>query len=168
MKKYYPIDFDEKGKAILGEARNTPTSNGFIPTTWTPPAPVSEGSGLLSISISPELETDPALDSVSPIYYDDLTDEEKEQGKEIEVSTVNGLQTGELTFTITPTPDWYALNMSTYEFGDMGEPVTTTVEVDSSLELLQIGASACNSNTLDPQPTEFVGVNLIIHNNGGQ
>lgn len=103
-----------------------------------------------------------------PIYWDDLTDEEKEQGKEIEVTTVNGLPTGDLTITITPTPDWYALNMSTHEFGDMGEPITTTVESDSSYEVLRIEASACNSNTLDPLPTEIVGVNIIIHNNGGQ
>ena len=33
MKKYIPVDFDEKGNVILGGERNTPTSNGFIPTT---------------------------------------------------------------------------------------------------------------------------------------
>lgn len=36
MKKYYPVDFDEKGNAVLGNAKSNPTSNGFIPTAWAP------------------------------------------------------------------------------------------------------------------------------------
>lgn len=36
MKKYYPVDFDEKGNAVLGNAKSSPTSNGFIPTAWAP------------------------------------------------------------------------------------------------------------------------------------
>ena len=31
MKKYIPVDFDEKGNAVLGREKNTPTSNSFIP-----------------------------------------------------------------------------------------------------------------------------------------
>lgn len=168
MKKYIPLDFDEKGKVILGREKNTPTPNGTIPAIFIPGGSDENKQGLKSISISPAITTTPALDSLFPIYWDDLTDEEKEQGKEIEVTTANGLPTGELTITLTPTPDWYALNMSTHELGDMGEPITTTVESDSSYEVLQIEVAACNSNTLDPQTTEFVGVNIIIHNNGGQ
>ena len=64
MKKYIPVDFDEKGNAVLGREKNTPTSNSFIPTTWAPGG--SEGKqGVKSISISPAITTNPALDSVN-------------------------------------------------------------------------------------------------------
>ena len=128
MKKYIPVDFDEKGNVILGRERNTPTSNGFIPTTWTPPAPVSEGSGLKSISISPVLETTPALDTVFPIYYEDLTEEEKEYGKEITIKLTTPLEETPppATVTVEPTGDWYAFSQETEEYGGKGESVQNT------------------------------------------
>lgn len=46
MKKYYPVDFDEKGNAVLGNAKSTPTSNGFIPTAWAPGGSDEEKQGL--------------------------------------------------------------------------------------------------------------------------
>lgn len=128
MKKYIPVDFDEKGNVILGRERNTPTSNGFIPTTWAPPAPVSEGSGLKSISISPVLETTPTLDSLFPIYYDDLTEEEKEYGKEITIKLTTPLEETPppATVTVEPTSDWYAFSQETEEYGGKGESVQST------------------------------------------
>jgi hypothetical protein len=115
MKKYYPIDFDSKGNAILGDARNTPTSNSFIPTTWTPvtPEPEPAGNGIMSISITPAIETTPALDSVFPIYWEDIPAEDIEDGqyatKRIEV-TYSGELGSEYHITATPTADWQVQN----------------------------------------------------------
>lgn len=110
MKKYYPIDFDEKGKAILGEARTTPTSNGFIPTTWAPGGgSEDEGNGILSISITPAVETTPALDSFFPIYWEDIPAEDITDGhfakKRIEV-TYSGELGSEYYITATPSDGW--------------------------------------------------------------
>ena len=108
MKKYYPVDFDEKGNAILGTARTTPTSNGFVPTTWTPGGgSEDEGNGIKSVSISPAISTTPALESFFPIYWEDLTAEQKDNGVIINVET-DGELSGEYAVTITPTAEWYA------------------------------------------------------------
>lgn len=108
MKKYYPIDFDEKGNAVLGNAKNNPTSNGFIPTTWTPGGgSEEEGDGIKSVSISPAISTTPALESFFPIYWEDLTGEQKDNGVIINVET-DGELSGEYAVTITPTAEWYA------------------------------------------------------------
>ena len=105
MKKYYPVDFDEKGNAVLGNAKSNPTSNGFIPTTWAPGG--EEGNGIKSITISPAITTTPALDSLFPIYWEDLTDEQKQNGLNITV-TVDAPPTEDYTFTLTPTSGMYA------------------------------------------------------------
>lgn len=112
MKKYIPVDFDEKGNVILGRERNTPTSNGFIPTTWVPGGGGSgdEGSGLKSIRISPVLSTEPTLDSLYPIYWDDLTEEEKEEGKKTVLLNADSLTAGDTyTAQATATGDWYVI-----------------------------------------------------------
>lgn len=124
MKKYYPIDFDEKGKAILGEARTTPTSNGFIPTTWAPGGgSEDEGSGIKSISISPSISTTPALDSVFPIYWEDIPAEDITDGhfakKRIEV-TYSGELGSEYHITATPSADWQ-IQTGDNEYAEKGE-----------------------------------------------
>lgn len=127
MKKYIPIDFDEKGKAILGRERNTPTSNGFIPTTWAPGGGGGdEGkNGIKSISISPAITTTPALDSLFPIYWDDLTEEQKEEGLEFFLYTDAKLvDTDTYTITVTPTAEWYAFRTDPGTTGGKGEPFT--------------------------------------------
>ena len=107
MKKYYPVDFDEKGNAVLGNAKSNPTSNGFIPTTWAPGG--DAGNGIKSISISPSISTTPALESLFPIYYDDLTEEEKAEGKKTVLLNASSLTLGDTyTATITATDTWYA------------------------------------------------------------
>lgn len=124
MKKYYPIDFDEKGNAILGTARTTPTSNGFVPTTWAPPAPSVDGNGIRSITISPSMTTTPALDSFMPISYDDG------HSNRIYVETV-GAKPGEtISFIVTPTSGWKigVVYDESPEYGEVGEPYTITAE----------------------------------------
>lgn len=113
MKKYITMDFDEKGAPIMGAAKNRPAQGfAFVPSGWvppTPPTPVEEGDGIKSLAISPVLETTPALDSVFPIYWDDLTDEEKEdKEKTIVLTTEYQFADGdEITVTASATPDWY-------------------------------------------------------------
>lgn len=130
MKKYYPVDFDEKGNAVLGNAKNTPTSNGFIPTTWAPGGESEEeGDGVKSVSISPAISTTPALASLFPIYWEDLTEEQKqEHAVRIAASTQATMKVGDTyTVTVVPTADMYAMGDS--EFGGKGEPVTLICEV---------------------------------------
>lgn len=59
MKKYIPIDFDEKGKVILGREKNTPTPNGTIPAIFIPGGSDEGKQGLKSITISPAIQTTP-------------------------------------------------------------------------------------------------------------
>lgn len=75
----------------------------------------------MSISISPAITTTPALDSLFPIYWDDLTDEEKENG--IELTLVTDTVPESVTLTVTPTSDWYA-----GEEEEPGTPATYTGE----------------------------------------
>lgn len=126
MKKYIPVDFDEKGNAVLGREKNTPTSNSFIPTTWAPGG--DEGNGIKSVSVSPALAADPAIESFFPIYYDDLTEEEKQSGRMLNVFVDELDTSAQYTFTITPSSEWYALNTETMEHGGKGEPVSMTVQ----------------------------------------
>lgn len=61
----------------------------------------------MSISISPAITTTPALDSLFPIYWEDLTDEQKRDG--ITINCTRGdITPGEYTLTVEPTGDWYA------------------------------------------------------------
>ena len=163
MKKYIPVDFDEKGNVILGRERNTPTSNGFIPTTWAPPAPVSEGSGLKSISISPVLGTTPAIDTVFPIYYEDLTDEEKQNGVKRYVTADSLPDSFDVTFT--PTDDWHISYWDEEQeddvFLDAGESWTYTAEPENGFIMLECDAS--NGIPVDDEPPSeyfFVQINI--------
>lgn len=137
MKKYIPVDFDEKGNAVLGREKNTPTSNSFIPTTWAPGG--DEGKqGLKSVTISPAIATTPAFESKFPIYWEDMTEEQK-QGIEVQTFVDFGvIKAGdEYTITVTPTSGLYAAGVGDGDpaFGEKGEPLTFTVtaELDGNL-----------------------------------
>lgn len=84
----------------------------------------------MSISISPAITTTPALDSLFPIYWEDLTDEQKQNGVNI-VAYVGSdvIKVGdEYTITVTPTDDLYAGIISgTPQFGNKGESASFTV-----------------------------------------
>lgn len=131
MKKYYPVDFDEKGNAVLGNAKSNPTSNGFIPTTWVPGGESEEeGNGVKSVSISPAITTTPALDSLFPIYYDDLTEEQKHNGIVFNVHTDE--RSTDFVLTVTPTSDWHGFDYSGDDEIrlDDGEPMTVSGNTD--------------------------------------
>lgn len=132
MKKYYPVDFDEKGNAVLGNAKSNPTSNGFIPTTWAPGGSDEEKQGLKSITISPAITTNPSFDSLFPIYWDDLPEGEIEEGAEIRTYGTT-LHTGyaltdgtEYTISATPTSGWH---IEGDVIGGDGETVAYTSKV---------------------------------------
>ena len=160
MKKYYPVDFDEKGNAVLGTPKNTPTSNGFIPTTWAPGGgSEDEGNGIKSITISPAITTTPALDSMFPIYWDDLPEGEIEEGVEYREYTAT-LHTGhaltngdQYSISITPTSEWH-YEMIDVSGGD-GETVTTTRTVAQNT--LPINGEIHNHDN-----TEFIVLNILI------
>ena len=159
MKKYIPVDFDEKGNAVLGREKNTPTSNGFIPTTWAPGGGDENKQGLKSISISPAITTTPALDSLFPIYYDDLTEEEKEDGKGLHVDTGGELEdTDTYTITVTPTSEWYAFNPNSGITGGKGEPIT--FERKPSRGELSVSCGASSGQDLDEADVLYVSLSI--------
>lgn len=135
MKKYYPVDFDEKGKVILGNAKDTPTSNGFIPTTWEPGGGSEDaGNGIKSITISPAISTTPALDSLFPIYWDDLPeDPEVPAGIKHFTASLTGTFDAGTTYTatVTPTSDWYGNG------GGKGEPTTLEGYVEDGVLIFE-------------------------------
>lgn len=155
MKKYYPIDFDEKGNAILGTARTTPASNGFVPTTWAPPAPSVDGNGIKSITISPSITTTPALESMFPIDWACGT---------VEVNaTVQGtVSDGEYTLTIEPTAnmcvEYYDEAAEDYVFGAPGQIITQTITASGGY--LTPFIRACK----DPAKVddEYISVNMTV------
>lgn len=130
MKKYIPLDFDEKGKVILGNAKNAPTPNGTIPAIFIPGGSDENKQGLKSITISPAITTTPALDSLFPIYWDDLPEGEIDEGMEYRsfettLHTGHALEDGaEYSVAYTPSPEWHIDMIS--GGGDAGETVTTT------------------------------------------
>lgn len=160
MKKYYPVDFDEKGNAVLGNASNTPTSNGFIPTTWVPGGgSEDEGDGLKSITISPAITTTPALDSLFPIYWDDLPEGEIEEGVEYReydatLHTGHALTNGDsYSVSITPTSEWH------YELFDAiggdGETVTVIKSVRDNMIVI-------DGNVFDHENVKSIAVGIKI------
>ena len=130
MKKYYPVDFDEKCNAVLGNAKSNPTSNGFISTAWAPGGSDEGKQGLKSISISPAITTTPALDSLFPIYYEDLTEEQKHNGIVFNVHTDE--RSTDFVLTVTPTSDWHGFDYSGDDEIrlDDGEPMTVSGNTD--------------------------------------
>ena len=143
MKKYIPVDFDEKGNAVLGREKNTPTSNSFIPTTWAPGG--SEGKqGVKSISISPAITTNPALDSVN-VYWDDLTEEQKESG-EVRLTIMCLQELGEMTeytITMTPTDTWAIAVSDDYTVGEPASVSMHPIQIENALAL-QVQAEVFN------------------------
>ena len=61
-----------------------------------------DGSGIKSITISPAITTTPALESLFPIYWDDLTEEERDRNVNITVDLDPQTEPAEYTFTLTP------------------------------------------------------------------
>lgn len=119
---------------ILKTAANYNDEGGYIEawknndgTTEVKLIPKSGGddgkNGIKSISISPAITTTPAIDSLFPIYYDDLDEDEKQDGITRFVTAAPDESTT-YTVIVTPTSEWYA--QGTNGWGEMGEPVKVT------------------------------------------
>lgn len=156
MKKYYPVDFDTKGNAILGEARNTPTSNSFIPTTWTPGGgSEDEGNGIKSITISPSITTTPALESMFPIDWACGT-------VDVTVTVQGTVADGEYTLTIEPTAnmcvEYYDEAAGDYVFGAPGQIITTTFTASNGYLTPYIRACKDPAKVND----EYIAINMTV------
>lgn len=136
----------------------------LINTPWNTNMKVVEGlineggsdenkQGLKSISISPAITTTPALDSLLPIYWDDLPEGEIEEGVEYRTyettlhtgyALTNGTQ---YTISVTPTSDWRAYHDETE--GDIGETITFTEEVVLAGKLNVYGFVGDSENAID-------------------
>ena len=123
---------------ILKTAANYNDEGGYIEawknsdgTTGVKLIPKSGGdegkNGIESISISPAITTTPALDSLFPIYWEDLTDEEKLNGVTLNLNT-DSLPGGEYSITVTPTAEGYAFGIGDTNVAseNAGAPITYT------------------------------------------
>lgn len=114
-------------------------------------------NGLLSLTISPAVTMTPALDSLVPIYYEDLTDEQKQDGVFLAVNTS---EVGEKSVSITPTGDWYAAYVNEEAIvGGKGETIVAPVTLTQGT-MTTLSMSFANESTLEA--TEFFNVNLDI------
>ena len=139
----------------MGRERNTPASNGFIPTTWVPGGGDEGKQGLKSITISPAITTTPALDSLFPIYW-----EEGKSYPPVSLLTHDTIPDA-VTVTVTPTSDWYAFNLETQEPGNIGEPVTFNASIDDGSVSFRV---LCANGTTQDDATQFIGIDIGITN----
>lgn len=118
--------------------------------------------GIESITISPTLDVTPMLESYFPIYYEDLTDEQKDAGVQVhgafEPGTIHAGDTWDIT--ITPSADWYVYDFATQTFGEKGAPYTITVEAETAAGFgCDFGAAA---DTVPEETTPIVVVSCGI------
>ena len=144
---------------ILKTAANYNDEGGYIEawknsdgTTEVKLIPKSGGGdegkhGLKSITMSPAIETTPALDTFFPIYLENLTEDEKQNGVQVETVAVNELQQS-YTITATPTEDWYCFCTSETPSiaGNQGEPISFEGMPTATFIL---------ANGLDPEAPDF-------------
>jgi len=115
--------------------------------------------GLKSITISPAITTTPALDSMFPIYWDDLPEGEIEEGVEYREYTAT-LHTGHAltnddrySVSITPTPGWHYLHGE--ESGGDGETLTVELRVFN-------GKLSIAGEVYDHENVKSIVANIII------
>lgn len=134
-------------------------SDGTTEVKLIPKSGGDEGSGLLSISISPAIETTPALDSLFPIYWDDLPEGEIEEGVEYRyyeqtLHTGHALTQGDdYSVSITPTSEWHYDD--TEDSGGDGETVTLTKTV--AIDRLSV-----TGKVFDHENVKSISVNILI------
>lgn len=116
-------------------------------------------NGLLSLTISPAVTTTPALDSLFPIYWEDLPEGEIEEGVEYRnydatLHTGHALTNGtEYSVTSTPSSEWHIDSIT--GGGDAGETVTNT-------DMVRNGALILNADAKDSSGTKCISVSITI------
>ena len=116
----------------------------------------------MSISISPAITTTPALDSLFPIYWDDLTEEQRQDGVSISVTVPSGsLPTDEMTFTATPTSDWHMVGMTGGApiVGEKGVPVSIAATPFRNRVSVNY---VCTDNPGDEEGANSFGLHIVI------
>ena len=136
-------------------------SDGTTEVKLIPKSGGDEGKqGLKSISISPTITMTPALESFFPIYYEDLTEQQKRDGVLVHVTAEpDVIKSGDAyQFTITPTADWYVYDVASGTFGDKGEryTITVTAENNDNISLTFAGAS----DNVQTETTKYVPISL--------
>lgn len=116
----------------------------------------------MSISISPAITTTPALDSLFPIYWDDLTEEQRQDGVSISVTVPSGsLPTDEMTFTATPTSDWHMVGITGEApiVGEKGVPVSIASTPFRNKVSVQY---VCTDKPGDEEGANYFGLHIVI------
>ena len=91
-----------------------------------------------------------------PIYWDDLTDEEKENGVNVALTVPSHDPFESYYVTVTPTPDWYAFDPSNMETSGKGEPVTYQLIIGEEGNMCMVASST------EMPPEMGVLVNLTV------
>lgn len=118
------------------------------------------GSGILSITISPAITTTPALESVFPIYWEDLTEEERQDGVSVALTALN-LPAGDYTVTVAPTDDWY-VRVGQTAGTEKGSPVSEQFSVGSGDPFALLPNMFAFSNISEEEPDKMVFVQVSI------
>lgn len=150
---------------ILKTAANYNDEGGYIEawknsdgTTEVKLIPKSGGegkNGIESITISPAITTTPALASLFPIYWEDLTEEQKQEGVILNL-TSEPITDGEYTVTVTPSENWYVLGVGVVS-ENAGDPLTFTENAVGNMLQIRFGASY----TSDPGDDDDI-MNIIV------
>lgn len=102
--------------------------------------------GIKSINISPAITTTPALESLFPIYWEDLTEDQKRDGITISC-TWGDFTPGEYTLTVEPTGNWYAGIQGwsdSPQVSGKGESVTASTAPAPATQFTVVGLSDPN------------------------
>ena len=137
-------------------------SDGTTEVKLIPKSGGEEGTnGVMSVTITPAITTTPALESLFPIYYEDLTEEQIQGGVQMSSSVESGaLVSGDTyQFAITPTADWYVYDLYSHTFGNKGEPYTITVTAEAShLDITFV----CASDNVMADSTKAISVTITV------
>ena len=118
------------------------------------------GSGIKSITISPAITTTPALESVFPIYYEDLTEEQKRDDVRFTGEPATALVEGATyTITATPTDDMFVADGAGVVSASAGAPITFTATVEEG----ELYFSVVAIDSISATPEKMFSVRVDIH-----
>lgn len=137
-------------------------SDGTTEVKLIPKSGGDEGKqGLESITISPNITTNPPISTHFPIYYDDLTESEKQQGKIVECGNAVFDTSATYTATVTPTEEFYAAYVSVDPpvIGNKGEPIEAELAYDGDT----LSGNFVFVSTLDEDDPDVKRFRVIFH-----
>ena len=155
-------DLASNVRFAAGSVLLTPSANyvAYVDGTFGEP---TVKQGVLSFSITPELSPDPAFTTLVPLYYEDLTDEEKENGRTVTVETPVAYVGQTLTVTVTPTAAWYAADYDD-NFSEQGQPISFTVEPAANDYPVDIVTT--NTPDWEAEDLQVISLSVTLYYNG--